>query len=59
MRLNVAISKAQAGKAFFGLAIGCTVTAGALDVGGIAGCAFNLAVSLGAAAAGLSNPDDP
>jgi aquaporin Z len=51
--LNVATSKEQAGNSFFGLAIGFTVLAGALTVGGISGGAFNPAVSLGAATAGF------
>jgi aquaporin Z len=51
--LNVATSKAQKDNSFFGLAIGFTVTAGALAVGGISGGAFNPAVSLGGSAAGV------
>ncbi len=51
--LNVATSKDQTGNAFFGLAIGFTVVAGAFAVGGISGGAFNPAVTLGAAAGGL------
>jgi aquaporin Z len=51
--LNVATSKSQTGNSFFGLAIGFTVLAGAFAVGGISGGAFNPAVSLGAATAGL------
>jgi aquaporin Z len=51
--LNVATSKSQMGNSFFGLAIGFTVLAGAFAVGGISGAAFNPAVSLGAATAGL------
>jgi aquaporin Z len=51
--LNVATSKHQVGNSFFGLAIGFTVLAGAFAVGGISGGAFNPAVSLGAAVAGL------
>jgi aquaporin Z len=51
--LNVATSKSQMGNSFFGLAIGFTVLAGAFAVGGISGAAFNPAVSLGAAAAGM------
>jgi aquaporin Z len=38
---------------FFGLAIGFTVVAGGFAVGGVSGGAFNPAVALGAAAAGL------
>lgn len=51
--LNVATSKAQPGNAFFGLAIGFTVAAGAFAVGRISGGAFNPAVTLGAATGGL------
>jgi len=51
--LNVATSKDQTGNSFFGLAIGFTVVAGAFAVGGISGGAFNPAVTLGAATAGL------
>ena len=51
--LNVATSKDQPGNQFFGLAIGFTVAAGAFAVGGISGGAFNPAVTLGAATAGL------
>src|SRR6266702_1063294 len=51
--LNVATSKDQPGNSFFGLAIGFTVAAGAFAVGGISGGAFNPAVTLGAASAGL------
>jgi aquaporin Z len=51
--LNVATSKNQLGNSFFGLAIGFTVLAGAFAVGGISGGAFNPAVTLGAAVAGL------
>jgi aquaporin Z len=51
--LNVATSKDQPGNGFFGLAIGFTVVAGALAVGGISGGVFNPAVALGGATAGL------
>ena len=51
--LNVATSKDQPGNGFFGLAIGFTVVAGAFAVGGISGGAFNPAVTLGAATAGV------
>ncbi len=51
--LNVATSRDQPGNSFFGLAIGFTVAAGAFAVGGISGGAFNPAVALGAATAGL------
>lgn len=39
--LNVATTKAQADNSFYGLAIGITVTAGAISVGAISGGAFN------------------
>jgi aquaporin Z len=51
--LNVATSKDQPNNSFFGLAIGFTVAAGAFAVGAISGGAFNPAVALGAATAGL------
>jgi aquaporin Z len=51
--LNVATSKDQTGKSFFGLAIGFTVVAGGSQSGGISGGAFNPAVTLGAATGGL------
>jgi aquaporin Z len=51
--LNVATSKDQPGNAFFGLAIGFTVVAGAFAVGGISGGVFNPAVALGATAVGV------
>jgi aquaporin Z len=51
--LNVATSRSQQGSSFFGLAIGLTVAAGGLAVGGISGGAFNPAVALGGAAAGM------
>ena len=51
--LNVATSKDNPNNAFYGLAIGFTVVAGAFAVGGISGGAFNPAVSLGAAVGGL------
>jgi aquaporin Z len=47
--LNVATSKSHPDNSFYGLAIGFTVVAGAVAVGGISGGAFNPAVSLGAA----------
>jgi aquaporin Z len=43
--LNVATAKATNGNSYFGLAIGFTVLAGALTVGGISGGAFNPAVT--------------
>lgn len=51
--LNVATAKGTAGNSFYGLAIGLTVTAGALAVGPISGGAFNPAVALGASLMGL------
>jgi aquaporin Z len=51
--LNVATSKDHRENSFYGLAIGFTVVAGALAVGGISGGAFNPAVSLGAAVMGM------
>jgi aquaporin Z len=51
--LNVATSKDQPNNQFYGLAIGFTVFAGAVAVGGISGGAFNPAVAVGVATAGL------
>jgi aquaporin Z len=51
--LNVATARGTEGNSFYGLAIGFTVLAGAYSVGGISGGAFNPAVTLGAATAGL------
>ena len=45
--LNVATAEGTAGNSFYGLAIGMTVFAGAVSVGGISGGAFNPAVALG------------
>jgi aquaporin Z len=45
--LNVATSKDQPNNHFFGLAIGFTVAAGAVAVGGVSGAAFNPAVAFG------------
>lgn len=45
--LNVATAKGTEGNSFYGLAIGFTVTAGALAVGNISGGAFNPAVGCG------------
>jgi aquaporin Z len=50
---NVATAKATEGDAFYGLAIGFTVTAGAFAVGGLSGGAFNPAVALGASVLGI------
>ena len=45
--LNTATAKGTDGNSFYGLAIGFTVVAGALTVGGISGGAFNPAVVAG------------
>lgn len=51
--LNAATAKANAGNSFYGLAIGFTVLAGAVSVGGVSGGAFNPAVGLGVVVMGL------
>ena len=51
--LNVATTKANANNSFYVAAIGLTVTAGAVAVGGVSGAAFNPAVATGAVAMGL------
>lgn len=51
--LHVATADDQADNDFFGLAIGFTVTAGALAVGPISGAAFNPAVAVGLSVAGM------
>ena len=51
--LNVATARGTEGNSFYGLAIGFTVVAGALAVGGISGGAFNPAIALGAMITGL------
>lgn len=51
--LNVATSKSHPDNSFYGLAIGFTVMAGAVAVGGISGGAFNPAVAVGGAVMGL------
>jgi aquaporin Z len=51
--LNVATAKGTAGNSFYGLAIGFTVLAGAISVGGVSGGAFNPAVGLGVVIMGL------
>lgn len=51
--VNVATSKDHPNNSFYGLAIGFTVLAGAVAVGGISGGAFNPAVVLGGALMGL------
>jgi aquaporin Z len=51
--LNVATSKDHPDNSFYGLAIGFTVVAGAVAVGGISGGVFNPAVAVGGAVTGL------
>lgn len=51
--LNVATAKATEGNSYYGLAIGFTVYAGAVAVGGISGGAFNPAVTIGLAIMGI------
>jgi aquaporin Z len=51
--LNVATSKDHPDNSFYGLAIGFTVMAGAVSVGGISGGVFNPAVAVGVSTAGL------
>jgi aquaporin Z len=51
--LNVATSRDHPNNSFYGIAIGGTVMAGALTVGGISGGVFNPAVALGGAVLGL------
>ena len=51
--LNVATSSDHPNNSFYGLAIGFTVLAGAVAVGGISGGVFNPAVALGVSTAGL------
>jgi len=51
--LNVATARGTEGNSFYGLAIGFTVVAGALAVGGTSGAAFNPAIALGAMVTGL------
>jgi aquaporin Z len=51
--LNAATSNDHPGNSFYGLAIGFTVLAGAVAVGGISGGAFNPSVALGGAVMGL------
>jgi aquaporin Z len=51
--LNVATARGTLGNSFYGLAIGFTVVAGALAVGGISGGAFNPAIAVGAMVTGL------
>lgn len=51
--LNVATSRDHTNNSFYGLAIGLTVMAGVVTVGGFSGGAFNPAVGLGVIVAGL------
>jgi aquaporin Z len=51
--LNVATARGTLGNSFYGLAIGFTVVAGAVAVGGISGGAFNPAIAVGAMVTGL------
>jgi len=51
--LNVATSADTADNSFYGLAIGATVLAGAIAVGGVSGGVFNPAVAVGASFGGL------
>jgi aquaporin Z len=51
--LHVATARGTEANSFYGLAIGFTVVAGALAVGGISGGAFNPAIALGAMVTGL------
>jgi aquaporin Z len=51
--LNVATSRDHPDNSFYGLAIGFTVVAGAIAVGGISGAAFNPAVTLAGTTLGL------
>jgi aquaporin Z len=51
--LNVAATSQTAGNSFYGLAIGCTVAAGAFTAGPISGGAFNPAVGFGATLGGV------
>ncbi|HET7538175.1 MAG TPA: aquaporin [Candidatus Didemnitutus sp.] len=50
--LNVATARGTSGNSFYGLAIGFTVVAFAVTVGGVSGGAFNPAVGLGAVVMG-------
>jgi aquaporin Z len=51
--LNVATSKDHPDNSFYGLAIGFTVAAGAVAVGGISGGSFNPAVAIAGVAIGM------
>merc|ERR1719428_1384972 len=50
--LNVATTKRQDGNQYFGLAIGFTVVAAAIAIGGVSGCSLNPAVSFGVIGSG-------
>jgi aquaporin Z len=54
--LNAATARRNAGTGFYGLAIGFTVLAGAVAVGGVSGGAFNPAVATGVALLSKSGP---
>ena len=54
--LNVATSAKTTGNSYYGLAIGCTVLAGAYAVGGVSGGAFNPAVAVGITVLGIAAP---
>ncbi|PXX69307.1 glycerol uptake facilitator-like aquaporin [Nocardia tenerifensis] len=54
--LNVATSADHPNNSFYGLAIGFTVAAGAIAVGGVSGGAFNPAVLFGGMVMGLFGP---
>lgn len=53
--LNAATSNNHPNNSFYGLAIGLTVLAGAVAVGGISGGAFNPAVGVGAVVASIAS----
>ena len=53
--LNTATHRNTAGNSFYGVAIGMTVMAGAITVGGISGGAFNPAVGLAVFSMGLES----
>ncbi len=53
--LNVATAKKNDGNGFYGLAIGFTVAAGAVSLGGISGGVFNPAVYVGLIVMGLKS----
>ena len=57
--LNTATARGTAGNSFYGLAIGFTVFAGAVAVGGISGGAFNPPAGLGVFLMGLAGLRQP